>query len=100
MGMRVWPRRAWDKASFRGLEHSRGGSLFSGVCLLSFELWMGRFVQEELTLSMEFLAPTLRLNKEAAAALCALLVWDVRSNGNGAVNFYKFGPDNLIGGLG
>lgn len=98
MGVRVWTRRAWGKASFRGLEHSRSGSLLSGVSLLSFELWIGRFVQEELTLSVVLLDPTLRLNKQAAAALCALLVWDVRSNGN--VNFYKFGPDNLIGGLG
>lgn len=35
-----------------------------------------------------------------AAALCALLVWDVRSNGNGTVNSYKRGPDSLAGGLG
>lgn len=37
---------------------------------------------------------------QVAAALCALLVWDVRSSGNGTVNFYKRGPDNLAGGLG
>lgn len=97
--MRVWTWREWGKASFRGLEHGRGGSLLSGVCLLSSELWIGRFVREKLSLSMELLDPTLRLNRQAAA-LCALLVWDVRSNGNGTVNFYKFGPDNLIGGLG
>lgn len=59
--MRVWTWRAWGEASFRSLEHSRGGSLLSGVCLLSFELWVGRFVQEELTLSVELLNPTLRL---------------------------------------
>lgn len=62
VGMRVWTWRAWGEASFRGLEHSRGGSLLSGVCLLSFELWVGRFVQEELTLSVELLNPTLRLS--------------------------------------
>lgn len=97
MGMRVWTWRAWGKASFRGLDYSRGSSLLAGVCLLSFELWIGRFVQGELTLSMELLDPALRLNRQAAAALCALLVWDVRSNGNGTVNFYKFGHDNLKG---
>lgn len=70
--------RAWGKASFRGLEHSRGGSLLAGVRLLSFELWIGRFVQEELTLVHGVTGSSTQVEQTGSSSL---LVWDVRSNG-------------------